>query len=708
MKRFLTYLLLILLTAGHATAAGPIVKPKKLTKTITWEITEDGTLRFTGTGTIPIDNAPWRKNKDKIKKIEIGEGITEVEWALSNLEDAISRELLLPSTLTKIGYYAFRNTYIKQLELPDHLQYIRPIAFAYCGIENDTLVIPASVKVIGNEAFLGNHIKHVILLGDTKYDKSSFPAEATITSPAIIAEQKRQEAEKNVNGYIANRLESWEDYRAQNFPSDADIRRDIEAEVEKWQAKGEFETTAEWQKRVNDKTRAAKLEAEKAKYKNKYDKVVAEYNKLRRKYSDEFYKRLEEEYKKDRPFINGPYDADNQTFLMSTKSHGDFLLKVPRNNAKYFKDGYEGGYAFIPSYKFVPKDESSVALQQIIFEFSGYKYIYDGKTDASYAIADIDYNFAPLEIGDIDMAYEAPSQNAVKTVGVKGLEQKSVDVKRRQLSAGSGTSAPTVQAKPQGKSDVDARVPAGKTKRPNTFALVVANENYRRVSAVPYALNDGDTFARYLHTTLGLPQENILHVDDASLNDMNYNLQRLRDICEAFGGEASVIVYYAGHGVPDALTRNAFLLPVDGYAEAADKSGLSLAELTRQLEALPTRQTTLFLDACFSGADRHDDMLSAARGVKIKPRDNAIDGNLVVFSASQGEETAHPYEEQGHGLFTYYLLKKLGETAGEVTLGELADYITDNVRRRSAISGKKQTPTVTTAPGNTAWTTRKL
>ena len=70
-------------------------------------------------------------------------------------------------------------------------------------------------------------------------------------------------------------------------------------------------------------------------------------------------------------------------------------------------------------------------------------------------------------------------------------------------------------------------------------------------------------------------------------------------------------------------------------------------------------------------------------------------GNMVVFSAAQGDETAHQLEEKGHGLFTYYLLKQLQQTNGNVTLGELSDYVIKQVKRQSVvINDKKQTPTV--------------
>ena len=106
------------------------------------------------------------------------------------------------------------------------------------------------------------------------------------------------------------------------------------------------------------------------------------------------------------------------------------------------------------------------------------------------------------------------------------------------------------------------------------------------------------------------------------------------------------------------------------------------------------------MDACFSGAQRGDGMLVEARGVASKAKASAPKGNMVVFSAANGDETAYPYKEKGHGMFTYFLLKKLNETKGNVTLGELGDYITTQVKQQSVVVNRKsQTPTV--VPSNT-------
>jgi uncharacterized caspase-like protein len=118
----------------------------------------------------------------------------------------------------------------------------------------------------------------------------------------------------------------------------------------------------------------------------------------------------------------------------------------------------------------------------------------------------------------------------------------------------------------------------------------------------------------------------------------------------------------------------------------------------------------IFLDACFSGSKRDGQMMASARGVAIKVKPMAPEGNMVIFTAAQGDETAYPYKEQQHGLFTYYLLKKLQDSKGNITLGELSDYLTREVKRESFVENNKmQTPTVnvSTTLAN-SWRSMKL
>ena len=247
------------------------------------------------------------------------------------------------------------------------------------------------------------------------------------------------------------------------------------------------------------------------------------------------------------------------------------------------------------------------------------------------------------------------------------------------------------------KSDVDENIPYNNTKNNDTYVVIIANENYdeSNISKVQFAKNDGKSFHDYCTNTLGIPLENIKYIEDATLNKIRYGINWISNIVKVQEKQPNVIFYYSGHGVPDETSRNAYLLPSDGLANDF-QSGYSLDLLYKQLGELHTNKTIVLLDACFSGTTREGKMMTTdSKGVAIKSKPVQPKGNMVVLSASQGDETAYPYKKKKHGMFTYFLLKKLQETKGNVSLGELETYLNKKVNQQSFIEiGKFQTPTV--------------
>lgn len=244
------------------------------------------------------------------------------------------------------------------------------------------------------------------------------------------------------------------------------------------------------------------------------------------------------------------------------------------------------------------------------------------------------------------------------------------------------------------KSDIDRNIPTSPITNDNTFAIIVANEQYKRVAPVEFAINDGRTVKEYFVKVLGIPSHNISYIENATKTEIDAEIEWLRQATSTFNGDAKILFYYAGHGIPDESERSAYLLLVDGYG-TNPKSGYKLNDLYSSLNSIPSKFVTVLIDACFGGAKRQGDMIVSARGASIKVRDGEPLGNMVVFTASQGDETAYSYKEQQHGMFTYFLLKKLKESHGDITLGELGEYIYTNVRQKSIIQNRKlQTPSI--------------
>ncbi|MBD5299070.1 MAG: hypothetical protein HDS22_03745 [Bacteroides sp.] len=249
----------------------------------------------------------------------------------------------------------------------------------------------------------------------------------------------------------------------------------------------------------------------------------------------------------------------------------------------------------------------------------------------------------------------------------------------------------------QSLSDVDIDIPKTKQVAENVFALIIANENYQDVASVANAINDGEIMAEYCNKVLGIPPHNIHLVKDATLNNLKRSINLFSQIADAYKGEASFFVYYAGHGIPDEKTYEAYILPVDGFNSDLSTC-FSLSELYKAFGEMASQKNIIIMDACFSGSTRGTEMLYSARAVKLKSKNANPIGKTVVITSAQGDETAYPYNEQNHGLFTYFLLKKLKESNGDITLKELFSYLKDNVYKQSLVINKKpQTPTVSTS-----------
>ena len=100
----------------------------------------------------------------------------------------------------------------------------------------------------------------------------------------------------------------------------------------------------------------------------------------------------------------------------------------------------------------------------------------------------------------------------------------------------------------------------------------------------------------------------------------------------------------------------------------------------------------MFLDACFSGGARNESLV-AMKGLKIRPKEEDVSGNTVVFASSSGNESS-VYREKRHGYFTYFLLKKLQESKGDVDYKTLNTYLNYQVKKAAGLSGKYKTHNV--------------
>lgn len=422
----------------------------------------------------------------------------------------------------------------------------------------------------------------------------------------------------------------------------------IESRFADWCARGEFEKVEDYTKRVNDVTAAA------------------QYQKLKQEVADEYLKLYADKLR-----INSlklaPYDANNEVYKIESP-YGPIYLNVPMKNgeAELFKSQWPNTRFRAPRY-FIKDDKAQLASITFVTP-SNKTYTFNADDELTYSIPEIN-----IDLNGILMAANSKGAGA----GNSTDSHQTVRIKK--------------------KSDVDVDIPVASKQNPNALAVIIANEEYANAVNVASALNDGETMYEYCVNTLGMPSQNVRLYKNATFGNMLRAISDLRHTAQALGPQTEILVYYAGHGMPDEGSKEAYLMPTDGDP-AISESCYPLSRLYKELGSLGANSVSVFLDACFSGARRDGGMLMSARGVVVKPKETAPEGNMFVLSAASGQETALPYLEKNHGLFTYYLLKKLQDSKGNVTLKELGDYVTENVKRQSnLINQKPQTPTVTTS-----------
>ncbi len=439
-------------------------------------------------------------------------------------------------------------------------------------------------------------------------------------------------------------------------------RKFVENDLSGWLAKDSYETMDEYNARVNPSTRAAKVEEARRRALDAY--VSTHTGTL---YPSEF--------------VLHPYDADNRTFMISNDELGQIVINVPRENneAAVFEALWSDAKLRNPQY-YVYDDKLMLRSLDIAIPV-GRTYHYEVTNAPAYNNTEIDVKWDELV-----------ADNTPKTPGRPTVTTNKVTI------GGSGA-----------KSDIDLNIPVNATDNDRTFAVIIANENYSMVSDVQYAINDGSAFAQYCNLTLGLPTNNIRTYTDATYGVFLRALSDISDIAKAYDGDINVIFYYAGHGIPEESTKDAYLLPVDG--DGRHTAGCyPLSTLYADLGKTGANSVSVFIDACFSGSDRSGDVLDKTRGIALVPKKTDPRGNMFIFTAASDDQTALPYADKQHGLFTYFLLKKLQETGGNVTMGELVDAVGTDVRRQSLLVNKKQQTPVYSVSGNMSdtWHSHKL
>jgi len=248
--------------------------------------------------------------------------------------------------------------------------------------------------------------------------------------------------------------------------------------------------------------------------------------------------------------------------------------------------------------------------------------------------------------------------------------------------------------------DVEMNIPKTGMKNNDAIAVIFGVENYKNVSAVTFAKRDATYIKEYFEKVLGIPDNRIYFKTDDDVGKAEFDKVFSKDGWldkRVKEGKTDLYIYYAGHGAPDIKKNKAYLIPYDGDPNYASQTGYEMGELYEQLGSLGARSTTVFLDACFTGANRESEILLAGARPVFMEVDASATRDVTVFSAAGGKEISSAWPEKKHGLFSYYLMKGMRGDADanndkQITVGELGNYVKENVSDMAGMLDREQTP----------------
>ena len=233
-------------------------------------------------------------------------------------------------------------------------------------------------------------------------------------------------------------------------------------------------------------------------------------------------------------------------------------------------------------------------------------------------------------------------------------------------------------------------------KNKDALALIVGIERYRSTNGnALYADKDAILFRDYASEKLGVPENRIKTLLNHNATEQEILLsvkEWLRRAAKP--NKSDIYVFFAGHGLASQDGKNMYLLPHDGSPRLLDDTAILRDRLFADLKATNPKSVTVFLDTCYSGVTRNEEMLIEGRPILIKVKEQAIPDGFTLFSAASNEQISRSLEEAKHGMFSYFLMKGMEGDAdinadNKITAQELHSYVKDNVTQQSSGS---QTP----------------
>ena len=312
----------------------------------------------------------------------------------------------------------------------------------------------------------------------------------------------------------------------------------------------------------------------------------------------------------------------------------------------------------------------------------------------------LDFEFMPTRRFSLDTIKikvhfsETYKKFVVDTVLSVSLSQLLIETNKANVS---GFTHEQLTIQPQIlKPETDENIPDNNCQNQQRVAIIIGNEEYKQKSlSSEYAVNDANVFNKYAVKTLCIPEKNVILLANATADQINQSIgQVLNNITKA-GKDAELFFFYSGRGLTNQNTDMSGIISVD-YNGADSKGLIYLADIYKRLSGAKPARMIFFLDV-FSANTEANSNKTAKGNIPNNPVKPELPENTIVINSCGKSQPALVYKQKQHGLFSYFLLKKLQETNGNLSYDELFQYLKTNIGLTSLkISQKEQTPFIQT------------
>jgi hypothetical protein len=220
------------------------------------------------------------------------------------------------------------------------------------------------------------------------------------------------------------------------------------------------------------------------------------------------------------------------------------------------------------------------------------------------------------------------------------------------------------------------------------YALIIANQDYKdpAYGKLDTPIGDASALSERLEQKFGFKskvqigeQTISLILNNATKVEMERALSKLRKVITPAD---SVLVFYAGHGIYEKETDQAYWLPVD--AEAGEpETWLSAHDVQTAIQRLDARHVLVVADSCFSGGFRKRGTEAEDKSPRLQRLTNSMTRASREFISSGDIEPVADGGGHGHSMFARALLDALDQENKPFTAGEMFQ-----LHVKEAVSGK--------------------